>query len=614
MADDVQTTDERVERLRVLRAKYAQERDRRVRPDGAMQYRSAVGEYGYYATDPYTQRVEREHLRDRVEALVIGAGFGGLLTGAGLRDAGVDSVRLMDEAGDVGGTWYWNRYPGIHCDIESYVYMPLLEETGYIPTKRYAPGEEIRQHAVRIAEHYDLYRDFIGHTRATGLTWDEDAAEWVVETDRGDVFRARYVVTSSGTLTQPKLPGIPGIERFTGHTFHTSRWDYAYTGGSADGGLTKLADKRVAVVGTGATGLQVIPHLAEHAKELLVFQRTPSTVDVRDNRPTDTEWAGSLAPGWQRERMDNFLEVLAGEPVDPLVQDGWTSTHRLQRSILSGSVDASVSESDRLLQEELDDAVKMERLRARVDEIVEDPTTAAALKPWYRYMCKRPGFSDLYLQAFNRANVTLVDTADTHGVTALTESSIVVGDMQYEVDCIIFATGFDVGVSGLVSGTLPVSGRGGRALLEAWGRGPRTLHGFTTHGFPNLFQLGPMQNANSVNFVHILQEQAQHISAVIARAQEVGARRIEPTAEAEDAWCRTVAESSRDVSEFQAQCTPGYYNGEGSRTIGGLTYSPGPVAFHRLLREWRDGDMAELLVVDEADERARESAEIGVSV
>ncbi|WP_447648135.1 flavin-containing monooxygenase [Microbacterium forte] len=609
--DEQQILEDGERSLPELREKYAKERDRRIRPDGASQYRSALGDYGYYAKDPYTPRGERERLRDRVEVLVIGAGFGGLLTGAGLRDEGIASIRLMDEAGDVGGTWYWNRYPGIHCDIESYVYMPLLEETGYIPSKRYAPGEEIRQHAVRIAEHYDLYRDFVGHTRATGLTWDESTSEWVVETDRGDAFRARYVITSSGTLTQPKLPGIPGIERFSGHTFHTSRWDYAYTGGDADGGLENLADKRVAVVGTGATGLQVIPHLAEHASELLVFQRTPSTVDVRDNRPTDPAWAASLTPGWQRERMDNFLEVLAGEPVESLVQDGWTATQALQRSILSGAVDDAVSEAERLLREELDDAETMNRLRARVDEVVEDPATAAALKPWYRYMCKRPGFSDLYLQAFNRPNVALVDTADTHGITALTETSIVVGDAEYEVDCIIFATGFDVGVSGVVSGTLPVVGRGGRALLEAWGYGPRTLHGFSTHGFPNLFQLGPMQNANSVNFVHILQEQAAHISAVIERAKKVGARRVEPTAEAEEAWCRTVAETARDVSDFQAQCTPGYYNGEGARSIGGLTYSPGPVAFHRLLREWRSGDMADVLVVSEADEQLREMAAVG---
>ncbi|MCJ1697491.1 NAD(P)/FAD-dependent oxidoreductase [Rathayibacter caricis] len=584
-------------RLEAARAKYRAERDRRARPDAATQYRRAAGEFGYYAKDPYTERTEREPKTDRVEALVIGAGFGGLLTASRLREAGVDSLRLMDEAGDVGGTWYWNRYPGVRCDIESSVYLPLLEEVGGMPSERYAPGEEIRRHAVAIAEQYGLYRDTLFQTRATALTWDEEAEEWLVETDRGDRFRARFVVTSSGTLTQPKLPGIPGIETFRGHTFHTSRWDYGYTGGTPDGGLTGLADKRVAVVGTGATGLQVIPHVGEDARELIVFQRTPSTVDVRDNRPTDPEWAASLRPGWQRERMENFLAVLAGEPVDEsLVQDGWTKTVELQRQILSGAVDTSLPPEERELRDELADLDTMDRLRARVDSVVEDPATAEALKPWYRYMCKRPGFSDTYLPTFNRPNVRLVDTADTGGITRMTETEVVVGDTAYEVDCVIFATGFEVGISGVMSGTLPVVGRGGRTLLEAWGRGPRTLHGFSSHGFPNLFHLSGIQNANSVNFAHILLEQAEHIAAVIARGREVGARYLEPSVEAEEAWVRTVHETAADTRAFQAECTPGYYNGEGTRSIGGASYSPGPIAFHRLLREWREGGMDDVLV------------------
>ncbi len=580
-----------------LRAKYRHERDRRIRPDGATQYRRAAGEFGYYAKDPYTAHTAREPRTDRVEALVIGAGFGGLLTASRLREQGVESLRLMDEAGDVGGTWYWNRYPGIHCDIESYVYMPLLEEVGYIPKWRYAPGEEIRQHAIAIAKHFGLYRDSLFQTRATALTWDEDAEEWCVETDRGDRFHARFVVTSSGTLTQPKLPGIPGIEAFRGHTFHTSRWDYDYTGGNQDGGLVGLSDKRVAVVGTGATGLQVIPHVGADARELIVFQRTPSTVDIRDNRPTDPQWAASLQPGWQRERMENFLSVLSGEPVQKsLVQDGWTATTNLQRQILSGSVDAKVSPEERERRDEIDDFLTMNRLRDRVDEVVEDPATAEALKPWYRYMCKRPGFSDTYLPTFNRPNVTLVDTADTGGITRMTETSIVVGDTEYEVDCVIFATGFEVGISGVMSGTLPVTGRGGRSLLEAWSQGPRTLHGFSSHGFPNLFHLSGIQNANSVNFAHILLEQAEHIAAVIGGGRATGARFIEPTAEAEEAWVRTVHETAFDNRAFQAECTPGYYNGEGKRSIAGASYSPGPIAFHRLLREWRESGMDDVLV------------------
>ena len=586
-----------------LRERYRRERDRRLRPDGNAQYRRAAGEFGYYAKDPYTPRVEREPLTDRVEVLVVGGGFGGLLTGARLREAGVESVRMMDEAGDFGGTWYWNRYPGIHCDIESYVYMPLLEEVGYVPQWRYAPGEEIRRHAVAIAEHYGLYRDAVFQTRATELRWDEDAAEWLVRTDRDDVMRARYVVVSSGTLTQPKLPGIPGIEDYRGHTFHTSRWDYGYTGGDADGGLTGLADKRVAVVGTGATGLQAVPHVARDAQHLYVFQRTPSTVDVRDNRPTDPEWAASLEPGWQRERMENFLAILSGEDVDTdLTQDGWTSTARLQRKMITGAVDTTQDPAERERLDELADFAKMNEIRDRVDALVTDPVTAEALKPWYRYMCKRPGFSDQYLQAFNRPNVTLVDTADHGGISRMTAGGVVVGEDEYPVDCVIFATGFETGVSGVLSGTLPVYGRGGTTLGEAWARGPRSLHGFYSHGFPNLFHLGPLQNANSVNFVHILQEQAGHIAAVVAAADKAGARYVEPTREAEDAWCATIREVAVDNSEFLAGCTPGYYNGEGKRRAAPTSYSPGPVAFHRLLAEWRESGMDDVLVAPDGEQ------------
>ncbi|MEU5259817.1 NAD(P)/FAD-dependent oxidoreductase [Amycolatopsis sp. NPDC021455] len=573
----------------VLRAKYRAERERRLRPDGAAQYRRAAGEFGYYAADPYTERVDRETVHDRVEALVIGGGFGGLLTGARLRQAGLTDIRMLDEAGDFGGTWYWNRYPGIHCDIESYSYLPLLEEVGYVPQWRYSPGEEIRQHAIAIAKHFDLYRDTLFHTRVTELRWDEEAAEWQVRTDRGDAFRARYVIVSSGTLTQPKLPGIPGIETFRGHTFHTSRWDYGYTGGSPDGGLDRLADKKVGVVGTGATGIQVIPHLGRDAQHLYVFQRTPSSVDVRGNRPTDPEWAASLKPGWQRERMDNFLTIVTGGHAETdLVGDGWTSSARLQRQMLSGTVDTSLSDEDREYLDEIADFRKMNEIRARVDEVVTDPATAELLKPWYRYMCKRPTFSDFYLQTFNRPNVTLVDTADHGGITRMTENAVVVGDEEYEVDCVIFATGFEVGISGVLSGTLPVYGRDGIPLLQSWSQGPKTLHGFYSNGFPNLFHLGSLQNATAVNFVHILQEQATHIGAVVAEARKRDAHRVEPTTAAEESWIATIRAHSRDTYRFLAECTPGYYNNEGKPRPHTNSFSPGPVVFHDLLRRWRE--------------------------
>ncbi|WP_128379291.1 flavin-containing monooxygenase [Streptomyces cavernae] len=586
----------------VLRDRYRAERDRRIRPDGNAQYGRVTGEFGYYAEDPHADPdFSREPLHDRVEVVVVGGGFGGLLAGARLRQAGVESIRVIDKGGDFGGTWYWNRYPGIHCDIESYIYMPLLEEVGYVPKWRYAPGEEIRQHAQAIARHFGLYDDASFQTQATELRWDEAESEWIVSTDRGDRMRARYVVASTGTLSEAKLPGIPGIETFRGHTFHTSRWDYAYTGGDANGGLTKLADKRVALIGTGATAIQVVPHLGNDAGHLYVFQRTPSSVDVRDNRPTDAQWAMSLKPGWQRQRMENFLKVVTGIRTDEdLVNDAWTSSARLQEKLIPTNAYADVPAEERERAYEIADFQKMNEIRARVERIVEDPETAEKLKPWYRYMCKRPTFSDNYLQTFNRPNVTLVDTADTHGVERITENAVVVGGVEYEVDCIIFATGFEVGVSGILSGRLPVYGRGGTHLFEAWAKGPKTLHGFYSHGFPNLFQLGPLQNASSVNYVHVLDEQALHVAEVVAQAHKRRARYVEPTPEAQDTWVATLRAKAPDLHKFQAECTPGYYNNEGMPRERSEAYADGPVAFHELLGRWRaNGGMDEVLVAGE---------------
>jgi cation diffusion facilitator CzcD-associated flavoprotein CzcO len=578
-----------------LRAKHRLERDRRIRPDGLTQYRPA--EFGYYADDPYVEPgFTREPLPDKVDAVVLGGGLGGLLAAARLRQVGLESIRVIEKAGDFGGAWYWNRYPGVHCDIESHVYMPLLEEVGHVPRWKYAPGEEIRQHARAIGRHFDLYRDALFQTAITELRWDEDGVQWLVATDRGDRIKARYVVVTNATLDRPKLPGIPND--FRGHRFHTSRWDYDYTGGTADGGLHKLADKRVAIIGTGATAIQVVPHLARDAQQLHVFQRTPSTVDVRGNGPTDPDWAASLTPGWQRRRMENFLDIVSGGlPEQDLVSDGWTSSAQLLRNLTRGGADGELSAEERERLDEIVDFRKMNEIRARVADIVRDPATAELLKPWYRYACKRPAFSDEYLQAFNQPNVTLVDTADHGGVTRLSEHGIVVGDHEYTVDCVIFATGFQVGASDVFTGRLPVYGRGGTSLLESWRTGPRTLHGFYSNGFPNLFSMGTMQNASSVNFTHILDEQSRHIAEVVSEARKRGARWVEPSAPAVDTWIATVRESALRLYEFQAECTPGYYNNEGMPRERGESFGHGPVAFHALLRNWREnGGMDDVMV------------------
>ncbi len=581
-----------------LREKYRAERDRRIRPDGLGQYRPAEGGFGYFADDPYTAPSTREPLRDHVDVLVVGGGFGGLVAAARLRMAGVERIRVVERGGDFGGTWYWNRYPGIHCDIESYVYLPLLDEVGYVPAWKYAPGEEIRQHARAIAEKFDLYRDACFQTKVTELRWSDDDRGWVVRTDRDDEIHATYVVVSGGTLDRPKLPGIPGIDSFAGHTFHTSRWDYAYTGGDANGGLTGLAGKRVAVVGTGATAIQVVPHVGRHAEHLYVFQRTPSTVDVRGNRPTDPEWAATLRPGWSRRRRDNFLAVVHGAGAEEdLVADGWTGGARLFQKLVPSNTFADLTREERERYEEIADFQKMNELRARVDDIVTDPATAELLKPWYRYMCKRPTFSDEYLQTFNRPNVTLVDTADHGGIERVTEHAIVVGEREYPVDCVICATGFQVGQSDVLTGRLPVYGRGGVTLLESWSTGLRTLHGFYTSGFPNFFQLGPLHNAPAVNFTHVLDEQAVHVAAVIAEARRRGAAAVEPTADAEAAWLAVIQDKASDRFQFQAECTPGYYNNEGMPLNISFQFGDGPVAFHELLRGWREnGGMDDVMV------------------
>ncbi len=396
-----------------LRTKYREERDKRIRADGNEQYVEVKGDFSRYVDDPYVDPgFTREPLNDAVDVVIIGGGFGGLLAGARLREAGVKDIRVIEKGGDFGGTWYWNRYPGAQCDIESYIYLPLLEETGYIPKEKYSYAPEILAHARRIGEHFDLYRNACFQTQIKALTWSEEECRWIVTTNRDDKMSARFVVMSNGPLNRPKLPGIPGIDSFKGHTFHTSRWDYGYTGGDTNGNLHKLGDKRVAVIGTGATAVQCVPFLAKYAKHLYVFQRTPSSIDERGNRPTDPEWVKTLKPGWQKHRMENFNVLVTGGFQDQdLVSDGWTDIIRnLGGLLMARNQNSELSPQEVMRLAEIADFKKMNQIRARVDAIVKDKRTAESLKPWYRQFCKRPTFNDEYLPAFNRPNVTLVDT------------------------------------------------------------------------------------------------------------------------------------------------------------------------------------------------------------
>ena len=582
-----------------LKAKYLAERDKRLRADANEQYVEIAGQFAHYLEDPYVAPIEREALNDEVDVVVVGGGFGGLLAGARLREAGVESIRMIEKGGDFGGTWYWNRYPGAACDIESYIYLPLLEEVGYMPVEKYSKAAEILEHSRAIARKFDLYRDALFQTEAQKFHWDEDSARWIIKTNKGDAIRARFLVTASGPLHRPKLPGIPGVESFKGHSFHTSRWDYDYTGGDCNGGLEKLKDKRIGIIGTGATAVQCVPHLGKWAKELIVFQRTPSSIDVRNNRPTDPEWVSSLKPGWQQERMDNFNTLVSGgiQEVD-LVNDGWTDIiGNLLVMSRKGAKGRSPAEMAEIVQ--LADFQKMESIRKRVETVVKDQDAAEALKPWYNQFCKRPCFHDEYLDTFNRPNVRLIDTQG-RGVERITETSIVANGEEFEVDCLIYATGFEVGTSYTRRAGFELYGRDGLALSEKWKDGVSSLHGMHTRGFPNCFMISNAQSGFTANYPHMLNEQSKHLAYIVRECIDRQARVVEVEQDAEDAWVETIIKSSAISRRFQEECTPGYYNNEGQPSDAAIrngSFGAGSIAFIKILEDWRAaGEMPGLAV------------------
>lgn len=566
-----------------VKQKYAAERAKRLRPDGNEQYQRLSGKFAGLAVDPHTPFVSREPVTDHVTFAFIGAGMSGLVTGARLKEAGIESVRLIDKAGGVGGTWYWNRYPGARCDTAAMIYLPLLEETGYMPTEKYVRGPEILAHCERIANHYGLYDKALFHTEIDSVEWQEDARVWRITTNRGDNFTAKYLGMGTGPLHVAKLPGIPGIEDFKGKQFHTSRWDYDYTGGDAFGApMDKLKDKRIAVVGTGATGVQCIPQVAKTAGQMFVFQRTPSSVDVRGNHPIDPEWFANIAkPGWQKRWMDNFVDnVGRGLPSQDLINDGWTQiTRRIREKVLGGRplwvarlatrVARGLGRPLRQMAPEkvlaaIEDAdiEKMDEIRARVDTVVKNPETAAHLKAWYSQLCKRPCFSDEYLDAYNSSTTTLVDT-DGKGVERITETGLMVGGKHYEVDCIVYASGFEFGANFQMKTGFDIKGRNGQLLSEYWADGLRTLHGLHVPGFPNAFMVQMNQAANMVtNIPHNIVDHAQTVAQVIFHAERAGYAEVEPTEVAVSQWVDLILTGQGSLIA-SADCTPGFWNNEG---------------------------------------------------
>ncbi|MEM5516295.1 NAD(P)/FAD-dependent oxidoreductase [Henriciella sp. AS95] len=580
-----------------LKQRYDAERDKRLRQTADNQYLDPASEFTEFVDDPYIDEpLKRDAITEEIDTAVIGGGFGGLLTASDLVKAGVENFRIIEQAGDFGGTWYWNRYPGVRCDIEAYCYMPLLEEVGTMPTERYASGDEIFEHCRAIGRHFDLYERALFQTKVMRIEWSDADERWIISTDRGDRIKARFVTVSQGPLAKVKLPRIPGLRDFKGKMFHSARWDFDYTGGDIRGGMDKLNDKRVAVIGTGATAVQIVPKLAESAKELLLFQRTPSTVGARHNRPTDPEWFRNQPPGWQAKRRLNFLENITpgAHPHGDLVDDGWTDFFKR----VGARMGAAHQSGQPFNPNEIFQAVdfeKMEEIRQRTCEVIKDQDVAERCMPWYNYLCKRPLFSAYFLESLNEPNVHLVDT-DGQGVTHIDAAKIYAGGKGYEVDCIIFATGFDVGAAAHKVGGYDLIGRDGVSIDEHWENGVRTVHGTQMNGFPNFHVVGGTeQGTTAFNFTHTLEMQSRHAVEMIAKCLNQDIKVMEVTREAEDRWLETMQKPHAiDLGRYYAECTPGFLNNEGQTdgnkaTFIGGTYGGGPIEYDQLITAWRNG-------------------------
>lgn len=584
-----------------LWAKYEGERDKRMARAGG--YVSPTGKLAHYLDDPYADdEVPRAPVSKRVKAVLIGGGFGNLQAAVALIKAGVDDFLFIDRAGDFGGVWYWNRYPGVGCDVDAYVYLPLLEEMGYMPTEKYARGPEIFEYARSIAAKFDLYPRALLRTEVKEVRWDEAESVWVIRTDRGDKIHARFVNIAPGPLTSLRLPAIPGIETFAGHSFHTARWDYSYTGGNAYGGMDKLKDKRVGIIGTGATAVQAIPHLAEAAKHLYVFQRTPAPVPPRNHKPTDPKWVKTLTPGWQQIRIDNFNSIINGDrEAEDLVADGWTEIKRV------GIRSSAVSE-DQAKRRQMADFAYMQSLRDRIDSIVKDRATAESLKPWYNAGCKRPCFHDEYLPTFNRPNVTLVDSHG-QGIERITPHSVIVEGREYAIDCLIYATGFDFNAGNMAErNQFEIYGRGGQSLTDKWRKGGiATWRGYQSRGFPNLVIQTGAQGVITTNFTHCLGEGGRYFAYLVAYARDNHIRTLEPGEQAERSWVEHInSKHFRDLHD--ASCTPGYFNNNGRPMEGAGTnafFQGNSQKFFARLKVWRESGELEGLEISREEPAGR---------
>ena len=534
-------------------------------------YMKMEGEFARYLEDHYSAPpIERESLNDECEILIVGAGFAGLLLWYRLQNAGFKDVRICEKGGDVGGTWYWNRYPGIACDVESYSYLPLLDEMGYYPTMKFASGFEIFEYCQEMAKKFGFYDRCLFHTEVTEALWSEDAKQWTVGTSRGDSMQAKYVMLANGTLSTPRLAQIKGMEKFNGDSFHTARWDYDIS----------LAGKRVGVIGTGATAVQAIPEIAKEAEQLYVFQRTPSTIDVRDQRETTAEEIAEWKqlPGWARARRERFAKLIGRRALQ--ANDDFLSgkVEKPKRRLFG---DGKRLEPAELIKRELETSHRiMEQIRDRIDMIIEDPATAKAMKPYYPYGCKRPTFHDEYLPTFNLPHVSLVDTAPI-GVQEINENGIMHDGVQYDLDAIVYATGFDF-MSHESMGLF--KNASGKSIAQKWQEdGVRTFVGVHTHEFPNLFIIaGPQGTGGSFNFTDAIEEHSEYVVSLLSKTRDLGHDVIDVNEDAELDFAEHCAKADL-VSAPLRDCI-GNFTGYGRAAPGSLGYYGGRKAMK--LRDW----------------------------
>ncbi|MCE2391865.1 MAG: NAD(P)/FAD-dependent oxidoreductase [Proteobacteria bacterium] len=483
-----------------------------------------------------TQKIGRNGDRTarEVDVVVAGAGFGGLYALYRLRGLGLE-VQVYEAGSDIGGTWYWNRYPGARCDVESlaysYAFSRELEED-WDWSERYASQPEILEYAHHVAERFDLRRDIQLETRVVSAVYDEARGRWTVRTDRGEEVSAQFCVMATGCLSARNIPDFPGLDRYSGRCFHTGDWP--------EEGV-ELEGRRVGIIGSGSTAIQAIPILAEQAGELFVFQRTPNFSMPARNTPMDPDYQKRAKASYPAFR-EPFVSGMFGLDFHPNDRLGASASPEERNEVFeerwrAGGLGVVGAFADLFVDEEVNEAAA-EFIRGKIRETVHDPEVAELLCPDTPVGCKRPCADTNYFETYNRPNVTLVDIRNAP-VEEITETGLRTGGRHYELDCIVFATGFAAMTGALLR--IDIRGRDGVKLAEKWAEGPKTYLGLGVEGFPNLFTItGPGSPSVLANMIPGIEQHVNWIADCMVYMRERGLRRIEATPEAEAAWVEHV--------------------------------------------------------------------------